>query len=170
MWRWRRPATSAERSRNTVAASEDQLFLVAESPGDEAELFTLHGPERNLSAVLDIGGARPALEAVGMGFAAQDAYFDLFNPLDSLGTALGPHHRPSEDRYRSIMRALNSGANLLGLLTISSFLGPIRPRLRASRKAWEPHLKPPRRNSEGWAAGGRSASMIAFHETLLAPG
>jgi Tetratricopeptide repeat len=46
---------------------------------------------------------------------------------------------PSEDRYKSIARALKSGANLLGLLTISSSLGPIRPRSRASRKAGEPH-------------------------------
>src|SRR4029434_10242999 len=50
--------------------------------------------------------------------------------------------RPSEDRYKSIARALNSGATLLGLLTISSSLGPIRPRSRASRKAGEPQINP----------------------------
>ena len=48
--------------------------------------------------------------------------------------------RPSEDRYKSIARALNSGANLLGLVTISSSFGPIRPRSRASRKAGEPQF------------------------------
>ena len=77
---------------------KSNFFLVAESPGDEAELFTLNGLERNLSAVLDIGGARPALEAVGKGFAAQDAYFDLFNPLDSLGS-----HRNLGDQHVSVL-------------------------------------------------------------------
>jgi glycosidase len=77
---------------------KSNFFLLAESPGDEAELFTLNGLERNLSAVLDIGGARPALEAVGKGFAAQDAYFDLFNPLDSLGS-----HRNLGDQHVSVL-------------------------------------------------------------------
>ena len=77
---------------------KSNFFLVAESPGDEAELFTLNGLERNLNAVLDIGGARPALEAVGKGFAAQDAYFDLFNPLDSLGS-----HRNLGDQHVSVL-------------------------------------------------------------------
>ena len=52
-----------------------------------------------------------------------------------------------EDRYKSIARALKSGANLLGLVTISSSLGPIRPRSRASRKAGEPHFTP---TSSSW--------------------
>jgi hypothetical protein len=48
--------------------------------------------------------------------------------------------RPSEDQYKSIARALSSGANLLDLVAISSSLGPIRPRSRASKKAREPQL------------------------------
>jgi hypothetical protein len=36
--------------------------------------------------VLDIGGARLALEAVGKVFARQTAHFDLFNAFDSLGS------------------------------------------------------------------------------------
>jgi hypothetical protein len=34
--------------------------------------------------VLDVGGARLALEAVGKAFARQAARFNLFNALDSL--------------------------------------------------------------------------------------
>jgi glycosidase len=81
-----------------LSLGKDDFFLVAEAPGDEAELFTLNGLQRNLNAVLDIGGARPALEAVGKGFASQDAYFNLFNPLDSLGS-----HRNLGDQHVSIL-------------------------------------------------------------------
>jgi glycosidase len=77
---------------------KSNFFLVAEAPGDEAELFTLNGLQRNLNAVLDIGGARPALEAVGKGLAAQAAYFDLFNPLDPLGS-----HRNLGDQHVSVL-------------------------------------------------------------------
>jgi hypothetical protein len=77
---------------------KSNFFLVAEVPGDEAELFTLNGLQRNLNAVLDIGGARPALEAVGKGLAVQAAYFDLFNPLDPLGS-----HRNLGDKHVSVL-------------------------------------------------------------------
>jgi hypothetical protein len=38
----------------------------------------------DLNAVLDVGGARFALEAVGKAFARQALRFNLFNALDSL--------------------------------------------------------------------------------------
>jgi glycosidase len=75
------------------------FFLVAESPGDEAELFTLNGLRRNLNAVLDIGGARPALEAVGKGLAPQSDYFKGFDEFDE---GLGSH-RNLGDKHVSVL-------------------------------------------------------------------
>jgi hypothetical protein len=60
-------------SRVRAAASERKASFLSLSPGDEAELFTLGGMQRNINAVLDIGGARLALEAVGKAFARQAA-------------------------------------------------------------------------------------------------
>ena len=71
-------------SRVRPAASERKTSFLSLSPSDEAELFTLGSLQRNLNAVLDIGGARLALEAVGKAFARQAARFNLFNALDSL--------------------------------------------------------------------------------------
>jgi hypothetical protein len=92
-----RPGSGAA-SRAAIGAILTGTVAVAEAPGDEAELFTLDGLQRNLNAVLDIGGARPALEAVGKGFASQDAYLDLFNALDSLGS-----HRNLGDQHVSVL-------------------------------------------------------------------
>ena len=82
-----------------LSLGKNDFFLVAESPGDEAELFTLNGLRRNLNAVLDIGGARPALEAVGKGLAAQTAYFNGFDEFDpGLGS-----HRNLGDQHVSVL-------------------------------------------------------------------
>ena len=71
-------------SRVRPAASERKTSFLSLSPRDEAELFTLGGLHRNLNAVLDIGSARLALEAVGKAFTRQAARFNLINALDSL--------------------------------------------------------------------------------------
>ena len=82
-----------------LTLGKNNFFLVAESPGDEAELFTLNGLQRNLNAVLDIGGARPALEAVGKGFAPQTAYFSGFDKFDpGLGS-----HRNIRNQHVSVL-------------------------------------------------------------------
>jgi hypothetical protein len=76
------PRTGAHEPRAPRSLGKKTSFLSL-SPGDEAELFTLGGLQRNLNAVLDIGGARLALEAVGKAFARQAARFNLFNALES---------------------------------------------------------------------------------------
>ena len=82
-----------------LGLGKNDFFLVAESPGDDAALFALDGLRRNLNAVLDLGGARPALEAVGKGLAPQTAYFDGFNEFDpGLGS-----HRNLGDQHVSVL-------------------------------------------------------------------
>ena len=82
-----------------LSLGKNDFFLVAESPGDEAALFALNGLRRNLNAILDIGGARPALEAVGKGLAPQTAYFNGFDEFDpGLGS-----HRNAGDQHVSVL-------------------------------------------------------------------
>jgi glycosidase len=98
---------AVEQARNFCGAikeyalglGKNDFFLVAESPGDDAALFALDSLRRNLNAVLDLGGARPALEAVGKGLAPPTAYFNGFNALDpGLGS-----HRNLGDQHVSVL-------------------------------------------------------------------
>ena len=75
------PRTGAREPRAPRSLGKKNFILIVEP---RAELFTLGGLQRNLNAVLDIGGARLALEAVGKAFARQALRFNLFNALDSL--------------------------------------------------------------------------------------
>ena len=97
---WKRRATSAARSRSTPSASARTTSCSSPShPATMPPLFALDGLRRNLNAVLDIGGARPALEAVGKGLAPQTAYFDGFNEFDpGLGS-----HRNVGDQHVSVL-------------------------------------------------------------------
>jgi glycosidase len=83
-----------------VTLGKANFLLVGEvAGGDSFEDFYLDGLVRNLSAVLDIGEARTALEAVGKGLREPGAYFGGFESLDpGMGS-----HRNVGDQHVSVL-------------------------------------------------------------------
>jgi glycosidase len=99
---------SVEQARNFCGAirefaanvGKENFFLVGEvAGGDWTAEHYLSALEQNLSAVLDIGEARPALTAVAKGLAHPTQYFRGFDPkLSDLGS-----HRVLGNRSVSIL-------------------------------------------------------------------
>ena len=75
-------------SRVRPAASERTTSFLSLSRGDEAELFTLGGLQRDLNAVLDIGGARVA-ESRGLARSVLNATHPAYRRIAALAAVHG---------------------------------------------------------------------------------
>jgi glycosidase len=99
---------TTEQARNFCGAIREfavnlgklNFFLIGEiAGGDRAQDFYLDALERNLSAALDIGEMRLALERVAKGLAPSGEYFGRFDP----GDVIMGSHRNLGDRHVSIL-------------------------------------------------------------------